>query len=402
MKIRSITYFCNPNYPLDEKVLQKAGEFLAQARSAYETAGYEVQTVRLATIPFPELLGEEHISKLPELTSHLDTIAQGLKIGYVSLGPALPEMPRSFEVIPDAIFVSKNVFFSGKMADTTRGVDLSAARACAEVIVRCASIEPNGFANLQFAALANVNAGAPFFPAAYHDSDRSMFSIATESADLAVQAFENAGTVEEARGNLIHEIEKHSKRLTEVAKSLNYRFGGIDFSLAPFPSEAQSLGTAFEKLGVPRIGGHGSLLAAAILTEAIDRAKFLHTGFSGLMMPILEDAILAKRAAEGTLTIKDVLLYSAVCGTGLDTIPLPGDTTAEQITPLLLDLCALALRLDKPLTARLMPVPNKKAGDETNFDFAFFAPSRVMHLDSEGLTGSLAGTESFPLSSRKP
>ncbi|HEX5941424.1 MAG TPA: DUF711 family protein, partial [Anaerolineales bacterium] len=99
--------------------------------------------------------------------------------------------------------------------------------------------------------------------------------------------------------------------------------------------------------------------------------------------------------------LKDVLLYSAVCGTGLDTIPLPGDTTAEQIIPLLLDLCALALRLDKPLTARLMPVPNKKAGDETNFDFAFFAPSRVMTLDSEELTASLAGPESFHLSSRK-
>ena len=401
MKIRSITYFCNPKYPLEEKVLQKAGEFLAQARSAYETAGYEVQTVRLATIPFPELLGEEHIGKLPELTSQIDQIAQGLKIGYVSLGPALPEMPRSFEVIPDAIFVSKNVFFSGKMADTTHGINMSAARTCAEVIVKCASIEPNGFANLQFAALANVSAGAPFLPAAYHDSDKAMFSIATESADLGVQAFEGAKTIEEARGNLIIEIEKHGKRLTEVAKSLNYRFGGIDFSLAPFPSEEQSLGTAFEKLGVPRIGLHGSLLAAALLTEAIDRAVFLHTGFSGLMMPILEDATLAKRAAEGVLTIKDVLLYSAVCGTGLYTIPLPGDITAEQITPLLLDLCALALRLDKPLTARLMPIPGKKAGDATNFDFAFFTPSRVMALDSEGLTNSFAGTETFHLASRK-
>jgi uncharacterized protein (UPF0210 family) len=228
-----------------------------------------------------------------------------------------------------------------------------------------------------------------------------MFSIATESADLPVQAFEGAKNIEEARGNLISEIEKHGKRLTEVAKSLNYKFGGIDFSLAPFPSEAQSLGTAFEKLGVPRIGLHGSLLAAAILTEAIDRAGFLHTGFSGLMLPILEDATLAKRAAEGSLTLKDVLLYSAVCGTGLDTIPLPGDTTVEQIIPLLLDLCALALRLDKPLTARLMPIPNKKAGDETNFDFAFFAPSRVMALDSEGLTASFAGTGSFHLASRK-
>ena len=402
MKIRSITYFCNPTYPLDEKVLQKAGDFLARARTAYETAGYEVQTVRLATIPFPELLGEENLSKLPELTSDIDTIAQALKIGYVSLGPALPELPRSYEVLPDAIFVSKNVFFSGKMADTTRGVNIAAVRACAEVIAKCASIEPNGFANLQFAALANVNAGAPFFPAAYHDSDQAVFAIATESADLAVRAFEDAKNLEAARGNLIREIETHGKRLTEVAKSLNSRFGGIDFSLAPFPSESQSLGTAFERLGVHRVGLHGSLLAAAILTEAIDRAEFLHTGFSGLMMPVLEDATLAKRAAEGTLTIKDVLLYSAVCGTGLDTIPLPGDTTAEQIVPLLLDLCALALRLDKPLTARLMPIPGKKAGDETNFDFAFFAPSRVMALDSEGLKNSLSGTQTFHLLSRKP
>lgn len=401
MKIRSITYFCNPTYPLDEKVLQTAGDFLARAKSAYESAGYEVQTVRLATIPFPELLGEGNLSKLPELTSDLDSIAQALKIGYVSLGPALPELPQSYQVIPDAIFVSKNVFFGGKMADTTRGIDVPAVRACAEVIVKCASIEPNGFANLQFAALANVNRGAPFFPAAYHDDDKAMFAIATESADLAVRSFEDAKNLEEARGNLIHEIETHGKRLTDVAKSLNYKFGGIDFSLAPFPSELQSLGTAFEKLGVQRIGLHGSLLVAAILTEAIDRAEFLHTGFSGLMMPVLEDATLAKRAAEGTLTIKDVLLYSAVCGTGLDTIPLPGDTTAEQITPLLLDLCALALRLDKPLTARLMPIPNKKAGDETNFDFSFFAPSRVMALDSEELTNSFSGTETIPLSARK-
>jgi uncharacterized protein (UPF0210 family) len=103
------------------------------------------------------------------------------------------------------------------------------------------------------------------------------------------------------------------------------------------------------------------------------------------MQPVLEDSILAKRAAEGTLTIKDILLYSAVCGTGLDTIPLLGDTSSGHLVPLLLDVCALALRLDKPLTARLMPIPGKKAGDLTNFDFAFFAGSKVMSLESAPL-----------------
>jgi uncharacterized protein (UPF0210 family) len=401
MKIRSITYFCNPKYPLEESVLRKAGRFLSEAKSAYEAAGYEVQTVRLATVPFPRLLGEANLSRLPELTSQMDRITRQLGIGYFSLGPALPEVPRSYEVIPDAIFMSKNAFFGGIMADNANEIDLAAIQACAEIIVRSSTLEPNGFANLQFAALANVPSGAPFLPAAYHEGDTPAFSIATEAADLAVQAFEHVKRLEEGRGSLVVEIEKHGKKLAQIAKSLDCKFGGIDFSLAPFPDDAHSLGNAVEKMGVPRIGLHGSLAAAAILTEAIDRAYFPHTGFSGFMQPVLEDSILAKRAAEGTLTIKDVLLYSAVCGTGLDTVPLPGDTTAGQLVPLLLDICALALRLDKPLTARLMPVPGKQAGDETSFDFGFFVNSKVMALESAGLTNSFSGRESFHLSARR-
>ena len=403
MKIRSVTYFCNPKYPLEEKVLQKAGKFLAEAKSAYEAAGYEVQTVRLATIPFPKLLGDENIGKLMELTNQITGAVEKYGVSYVSLGPALPESPRSFEVIPDAIFVSKNVFFGGVMADKTRGLNLAAIRACAEVIVRCAQIEQNGFANLQFAALANVPAGAPFFPAAYHDKDKPAFALATESADLAVQAFEHAKTIEEGRKNLISEIEKHGKKLAKISNSLlsnSRKFLGIDFSLAPFPDDAHSLGNAVEKMGIPKIGLHGSLAAAAILTETIDRADFPHTGFSGFMQPVLEDSVLAKRAAEGTLTIKDALLYSAVCGTGLDTIPLAGDTTAEQLVPLLLDLSALSLRLDKPLTARLMPIPGKKAGEETSFDFGFFANSKVMSLESEQLRIPFDSSETFEIKKR--
>jgi len=400
MKIRSITYFCNPRYPLEEAVLRKAGRFLSEAKSAYEAAGYQVQTVRLATVPFPRLLGDANLSRLPELTSQMDRITQQLGIGYFSLGPALPEVPSSYEIIPDAIFMSKNAFFGGVMADTTGELDLAAIQACAEIIVRCSTLEPNGFANLQFAALANVRAGAPFLPAAYHEGDTPAFAIATEAADLAVQAFENVKSLEEGRGRLVLEIEKHGKKLAQIARSLECKFGGIDFSLAPFPDDAHSLGNAVEKMGVPRIGLHGSLAAAAILTEAIERAYFPHTGFSGFMQPVLEDSILAKRAAEETLTIKDVMLYSAVCGTGLDTVPLPGDTTAGQLVPLLLDVCALALRLDKPLTARLMPVPGKQAGDETSFDFGFFVNSRVMALESAPLSAPFNTREVLQIKKR--
>jgi hypothetical protein len=405
MKIRSITYFCNPGYPLDEKKLRAAGQFASEAKKAFKEAGFEVQTTRLATVPFPRLLGAEKIGETPRLAEKLSAVVKEAGIAYAALGPALPDVPASYEVIPEAIAVSKQVFFSGILANHHIGISLPAVHACARVIVRTASIEPNGFANLQFASLANVPPGVPFFPAAYQEGDKPSFSIAVEAADLAVSAFEGAASVEEGRAKLISAIEIYARQIVTAANLLKYRFSlrfeGIDFSLAPFPREAQSIGAAFERLGVARTGLHGSLTAAAILTEAVERADFPHAGFSGLMLPVLEDKVLAWRAAEGTLSVKDLLLYSAVCGTGLDTVPLPGDASPEQISALLLDLAALALRLDKPLTARLMPVPGKKAGDPTGFNFEFFANSRVMALRAEPLKGPLGGEESFTLKPRE-
>jgi uncharacterized protein (UPF0210 family) len=405
MKIRSITYFCNPGWPLEDKQLRLAAEFLKDARSAFEAAEFEVQTTRLATIPFPLLLGERRIHETPRLAEKLAQAIQQAGIEYAALGPALPETLQSYDVIPDAIAASEGIFFSGVMADARNRISLKAVQACAKVIVRCAGISADGFANLRFAALANVGPGTPFFPASYHEGAQPAFAIATEAADLAVQAFGSADSLVSGQEALRAALEENARRLVPVADLLKFkhgvRFGGIDFSLAPFPEVSLSLGAAMEALGVGQAGWHGSLAAAAILTEAIERADFPHTGFCGLMLPVLEDATLAERAADGSLSVKDLLMYSAVCGTGLDTIPLPGDVTAEQLQPLLLDLSALALRLDKPLTARLMPIPGKKAGDPTEFDFPFFANSRVMALDSRALKKPMGGTETFELMSRK-
>jgi uncharacterized protein (UPF0210 family) len=405
MKIRSITYFCNPGWPLDGKRIQAAETFLAEAKANFETAGFEVQTRRLATIPFPFLLGADRIEEAPRLVAELSQLLAETGIAYGSLGPAVTAIPDSYSVLPNAIAVSKNISFSGIMADTRHGISLPAVNACAEVIVQNSRLDPTGFANFNFAALANVPAGAPFFPAAYHSGNEPAFAIAMEAADAAVQAFENAETIEAGRNALIGALEENAQTLVKTADTLKFKylvkFGGIDFSLAPFPEESRSLGAAFERMGVPKVGLHGSVAAAAILTEAIERARFPHAGFSGLMMPVLEDARLAERAAEGRLTVKDLLLYSAVCGNGLDTVPLPGDVTAAQIAALLLDLCALALRLDKPLTARLMPVPGKQAGDLTSFDFGYFANSRVMALKAEPLGKALGGSETFELRKRQ-
>ena len=405
MKIRSITCFLNPGWPLDQVRFKRAARLVADAQRAIVAAGYEVQTTRLATVPFTELLGDRP-GDLPRLAQAVEAAAQAAGFSYVSLGPALPDNLRSYAVIPEAIAATQNAFFSGALTvqETTASqpsISLPAARQCAGVIQRSASIELNGFANLRFAALANVQPGSPFFPAAYHAGDELTFALATEAADLAVEAFGQAASIDEARLLLVESLSQHGQTLAsigvQVAAAHKARFGGIDFSLAPFPTRAQSVAEAMERMGVPAVGLHGSLVAAAILTEAIERAVFPHAGFCGLFLPVLEDALLAERAAQGLLTVKDVLLYSAVCGTGLDTIPLPGDVPVPALQAVLLDLAALAVRLHKPLTARLMPVPGKKAGEATNFDFAFFANSKIMALEAEPLTGLLAGDETFSI-----
>lgn len=406
MKIRSITVFTHPGMPLYEADLKQAGRLNDAARQAFEDEGYAVQTSRLATPPFPMYLPE--FSKAAEFSRSLEDAAKPHGFDYVSIGPATPDSPESYAVIPDVLGATENVFAGGILASAENGLSLASVRACARVIAQVAGITQDGFTNLRFAALANVPPGAPFFPAAYHSpqaklGDQPAFALATEAADLAVEAVSGAGSLAAARARLVRSIEDHASRLTEIgdriAGEFDLTFSGIDFSFAPFPEEAISIGAAMERLGVPAVGMHGSLAGAAFLTEAIDRANFRQVGFSGLFLPVLEDPVLAARAGK-SLSVNDILLYSAVCGTGLDTIPLPGDTTEEQIAAVLLDLAALAQRLDKPLTARLMPIPGKAAGDLIHFDFSYFADSRVLSLGAAPLGGLFTGEETIAIKPR--
>ncbi|NLE84591.1 MAG: DUF711 family protein [Chloroflexi bacterium] len=400
MKIRSITVFCQPGFPINRLLLQQVGIFANHARKLFEESGFEVQSLRLATPPFEQFIAYFDLPLAVQAFA-IEAHAEGFE--YVSLGPAAADS-KTWKEIPLALSMSDRVFMSGILTTPDGKVSLPAARNCANTIVRLSTVEENGFANLRFCALANLPAFTPFFPAAYAQPGRPSFALAVESADLAVQTFSEAASLQEAADSLIAEIEKHAKQLESVAGRLNqiygYEFKGLDFTLAPFPDDAVSIGRALEALGLQAFGKPGSLFASAFLTSTLDQARFKRTGFNGLMLPVLEDSRLAQSASEGNLSVRDLLMFSAVCGAGLDVIPLPGDITAEELTPILLDLAALSLRLDKALTARLMPIPGKKANEMTDFDFEFFANSRVLKVDSTSLHGKLVGDEEVKIAPR--
>ena len=101
---------------------------------------------------------------------------------------------------------------------------------------------------------------------------------------------------------------------------------------------------------------------------------------SGLMLPVLEDIGLGKRSEEGYFNLDNLLLYSAVCGTGLDTIPVPGDVSTSQLAAILMDVATLSTKLGKPLSARLFPVPGCSAGDMTQFNSPYLTNTKVMNV----------------------
>ena len=406
MIIRSITTFLNVSkangYPREQ--VKNLTNLVLSAKKRYEGAGNEVQTSRLATNSFSEFLPMSKSSRSVQRVQDIEEMVLSEGYDYLSLGPAIPELPESYTLIPEIFRNTETVFLTGKMINQRGEISLGAVKACAKIIADISTINPNGFQNLYFSALANVPGGTPFFPSAYWDRDGTGFALALEAADLAVDAFSQAETLREARKFYIERLESEAGKLEKIGEALSGEYSvaflGLDLTPAPFISVERSVGTALEKLGVRSVGLHGSLAAAAFLMDAIDQARYKKIGFNGLMLPILEDVVLAKRVEEGSLTIKDLLLMSSVCGTGLDTVPLPGDISEDQIASVLLDVASLSSRLQKPLTARLMPIPGKRAGEKTTFDFPFFVNSCVMALDSEPLQGLFDSDETFAIEPR--
>ena len=394
MRIRSITCFCSPGQPDFRQIFEQLKKLVNFCKEEFHQAGWEVQTSRMATPSFGLFTHpQERISEIQELEKEVNLSG----FNYLSIGPARMSYPEEYELIPEILANTKNVFSSGFIAHPFKGISIQAVKACASIIKKTATLTPDGFTNLRFCAMSRVQPFTPYFPAAYSYGSRPAFSLAVESADAAVAAFTGAKTLAEGREILVNALSAAAEKLSKTAEMASHRFDipfkGFDFSLAPFPEEWCSIGSAMETLGVEQLGFIGSLTCAAVLAESLDRGKWKRAGFNGLMLPVLEDNRLAERSESPDFTIKDLLLYSAVCGTGLDTVPLPGDIPAEKIEPLLVDIAALSLRLRKPLTARLMPVPGLKANDQTQFDFDFFKNGRVLDFPAAGLAGLLGKSD---------
>ena len=381
-RIRTITAGVNLDSTSDLKTIESAIDFLERTRKKYEDQGYEIQTLRIATQAFAQYLnGKSRIEALADLKK-IDELLSAKNV-ILSIGPVIttdrhdPEFPAwAAQLVKE----TKNINFSVTVA-SERGVYGQTALTAAEAIVAISRATAGGEGNFRFTAAANCPPETPFFPVAYHHGPIG-FSIGLETPRLLQDAFARSKDIEDAQQKLFtllqSELAPVEKLALEVARDTHREYFGIDTS--PAPSKDASIGAAIEALTHLPFGSSSTLAACAAITEVLKALRIRICGYSGLMLPVLEDPVLATRAAEGRYTVRELLLYSSVCGTGLDVVPLAGDTSANELTALIRDVAALSTKLHKPLSARLFLIPGKKAGERAEFSNPFLTSSVVMKL----------------------
>lgn len=401
VRVRTVTAFVN--MPVDstrwQACLTQAKQQCDAVADAIEAQGYQVQSIRIVSNPFGEYLD---VSNADRAQAGLQRIAQTLNAintGKRRIRFAVGEARNAQEVA----LLPQLIAAYGDLCNACVNIDLDEhgflqtelLAHSVQAIQEIARTTPRGEGNFNFTVNFNCAPGIPYFPASYHRAQHhGALVLGLETPDLMVADLK---ALQDQRQQLDHAawfqlaFERLSRSLTEHATAIQrcadgvrladgWRIAGMDTSAAPSKSCA-SMVDVYQLLGVPYFGASGTVEASALLTRVFKSVQGVtQIGFSGLMLAVTEDAGLAQASLKQQFDIRALLTYSSVCGIGLDTVPVPGDSSAEQIASVMRDTGTMAFRLNKPLTVRLFPVPGLKAGDRTAFESADLCNCAVLAL----------------------
>ena len=370
-KVRAITGFVRLDRAQYAKQVTDALEVLRAAQREFEKQGYEVESLRIVTQPLVELVKGLSETDAQAFLKALDDLSAKEKF-LPNVGPAMlrdSDDPRVMRLLAQALSTLPHIEGNAVLAGED-GIYWKVIRQSAALVRYVTDHSPGSIGTFNFTGTAMLQPYAPFYPGAYHTGAGRQFSIGFEGASVVQEVFSRAqrdfvGT----RAELTKELTVHA-RVAEsigqkVAAARGWTFMGVD--VTPAPLGDVSIGAAIESYTGARFGSSGTMTAALIITTAVKAVPVKQIGYSGLMVPVMEDKVLARRWGEGAFNIDSLLAYSSVCGTGLDTIPLPGDVSEEQLVRIFGDMASVAWKWRKPMSARLQPVKGKRAGDQTEF-----------------------------------
>jgi hypothetical protein len=374
-KVRAITAFVRIDSKNYQSKLAEALTVLHKTKAEFESQGYEVETIRFTTQPLADLTAGLTEDQALAFLGQLDAVAAKENVDP-NIGPAMlhdNDNPATMHLLERALSTLTHLNASAIIADD-EGIHWRAIARTTQLVQYVAAHSPHAQGTFNFTATAMLKPYGPFFPGSWHNGPGGQFSIGFEGANVVRDIFaKDKGNVEAATRDLTDALTIHAKVAdavgNKIAAATHWTYMGVDPTPAPLGDV--SIGAAIEAFTGARFGSSGTLTAARIITAAVKAVPVKQIGYSGLMVPVMEDKLLAQRWAESAYNIDSLLAYSSVCGTGLDTIPLPGDVSADQLNRIFSDVASLAVKWNKPLSARIQPIPGKKPGDRTDFSDPF-------------------------------
>jgi len=371
-KVRAITGFVRLDRGSYQKQIADVLVVLRRVKSEFESSGYEVESLRITTQPLGELVAGMSEDEALSFVGQLDQLS--VKENFIpNVGPAMMhdgDDQGTMHLLERVLSTLPNIEANSIIADDT-GIHWKTIHRTAELVKYVSEHSPHSQGTFNFTATAMLKPLSPFFPGSYHTGAGRQFAIGFEGANVVRDVFaKDKGNAEAATRDLTAALTKHAAVAdtigNKIAAETGWSYVGVDPTPAPLGDV--SIGSAIEAFTGAKFGSSGTLTAARIITAAVKAVPQKQIGYSGLMVPVMEDKLLAQRWAESTYNVDSLLAYSAVCGTGLDTIPLPGDVSVEQMERMFADVASLATKWNKPLSARLEPVLGKKAGERTEFE----------------------------------
>ncbi|UYA59270.1 DUF711 family protein [Pectobacterium colocasium] len=388
-KIRTVTAFLSLSHDKEswQTEINKASKFLSDLTAEFQRHHYTVQSIRIVTNPFGEYLDLNSIENaradlhyISKLLAHNNQ--SGIRVRF-AIGEA--KTTREIEMLPDLI----NEFGDLCNAcvniplDDCGIVDNELIKTAASCVKKISVITPRGEGNFNFTVNFNCKPLIPYFPAGYHQKELGdCFVIGLETPDLLVNTLKNFNKQKGTKNHnqlfsnyytvlstaLQYHISAIQHIINHAKMDFPFTFSGFDSSAAPSKNCA-SMAEVYEQMGVEYFGASGTVEVSGLLTKVFKSVKETElVGFSGLMLALTEDQGLADGSVKSNFDIRSLLTYSAVCGIGLDTVPVPGDVSIDKLSALMRDTGTMAFRLNKPLTVRVFPVPGMQAGDITNFE----------------------------------
>lgn len=401
VRVRTVTAFVNmPTARTQwQASLSQAKQQCDAVADAIEARGYRVQSIRIVSNPFGEFINVSGVDSALADLQHITQLLTGINTGARRIRFAVGEARNAQEVA----LLPRLIAAYGDLCNACVNIDLDnngflqteLLAHSVQAIQEIARTTPRGEGNFNFTVNFNCAPGIPYFPASYHRGQHhGALVLGLETPDLMVadltalqaqrQQLDHAAWFKIAFDRLSQSLTEHATAIQRCADGVKladgWRIAGMDTSAAPSKSCA-SMVEVYRLLGVPYFGASGTVEASALLTRVFKSAQGVtQIGFSGLMLAVTEDEGLAQASLNQEFDIRALLTYSSVCGIGLDTVPVPGDSSAEQIAAVMRDTGTMAFRLNKPLTVRLFPVPGLKAGDKTAFESTDLCNCAVLAL----------------------